>query len=162
MLNRYNARTVLGTPLNSWDVFMEGYFRLSSKLKDVTALKKFACEHKWQHDFDFETELCKHNRCVIIADTGLNIVFVSRNITAINGYLPDELIGKPLNLFQGIKIDPNIKSLTQDAISMVEPFKAIIVNYRKNRTKYNCEINGFAVFNKQKELVNLVVFKKII
>ena len=147
-------------PLNSWDIFIQGFQRNSQMLKDITFLKKYAQENKWNHDFNFGQKILHQAFSIIVTDLDLNIIFASHNMFEINGYLPAEVIGEKPAIFQGKETDPVIKDKISSAIRNREVFEETIINHRKNGTPYRCVIQGHPVFNRKQELVNFITFEK--
>ena len=96
---------------------------------------------------------------VIITDPNLNIVFASANIYQLNGYTPEEVIGKTPKLFQGENTCTKTSKRIRMAIDKHQPFSERILNYKKNKEVYYCTINGYPVFNQKGDLVNYLAFE---
>lgn len=118
-------------PLNSWDIYIQGFQRNSLLLKDITNLKKYAVENKWNHDFNFNQKIFHQGLTIIVTEPDLRIVFASHNMLEMNGYLPTEVIGNKLSMFQGIDTDQVVKDKVSVVVSNKLPFEVSILNYRK-------------------------------
>ena len=47
------------------------------------------------------------------------------------------------------------------AIGKREPFKAILLNYKKNGETYFCEIEAYPKFNAEGTFLNYIAFEKV-
>lgn len=157
--DQHNA-TYPAAPLLCWDIFMEGYRRLMQLGDDLQTLNKLAKTRKWKHAFDFEQQLARQGDTLLVTDSHLRIVYASSNMMAMNGYTPDEVIGKSPRMFQGPGTIPETRGVIRDAVARQIPFEAMLVNYSKNGEAYDCHIKGFPLFNAQKELVNFIAFER--
>ena len=136
-------------PLVSWDVFSDSYFKqliASKKAMDIKKINAYAKRHGWKNDLqtifdatDFEA--------IILCDKNQNIVWVNEGFTNMTGYTKKEVLGKTPKLLQGAKTDP--KATTEIALNLKKnnPFKTQLLNYRKNKQPYNCEIQIFPLGN---------------
>jgi PAS domain S-box-containing protein len=79
---------------------------------------------------------------VIVTDAKLEIVFASHNMTKMNGYVEEEVIGRSPKMFQGHSSNVLTSSKIRKAISQ-QPFEQTVVNYNKNGEIYICLIKGF-------------------
>jgi hypothetical protein len=149
----------VSAPLLSWDIFMEGYWKKMSLAEDKLKLDKMARLHLWQQQWNIETLLLKQGKVIVVTDPFLHIVFASSNITAMNGYTVAEITGKTPKLFQGENTDKNIIIDIRNAIRERRNFHVSLINYKKNKEPYHCNIEGFPVFNKKKQLVNFIAFE---
>ena len=151
-----------GAPLMCWDIFMDGYQKKIQLAEDICTLNKLSIKQKWQHSFDFETELFRSGNTILVTDPKQHIIYASSSIFLMNGYLPGEIIGKRPFIFQGTNTCPQIKASIRQSINDRSVFEQTIVNYCKNGAPYNCHIKGFPVFNHKKELANFIAFETAI
>lgn len=149
----------VSAPLLSWDIFMEGYWKNMSLAEDKLELDKLARMQSWQQKWNIETLLLKQGKVIIVTDPFLHIVFASSNITAMNGYTVAEITGKTPKLFQGENTDKNIANDIRNAIQERRTFHVSLINYKKNKEPYQCNIEGSPVFNREKQLVNFIAFE---
>ena len=99
---------------------------------------------------------------IVVTDVNLKIVFASKNIIKMNGYLPSEVIGKHPKIFQGEATNLETSKQIGLAIKNQKPFKQVITNYCKDGSLYKCEIQGFPVFDKSGVLINFIAFEKMV
>lgn len=147
-------------PLLCWDIFMEGYRRLMQMGDDLQTLNKLANTRKWKHLFNFEHELVQRGYTLLVTDHNLKIEYASSNIIAMNGYSPNEVIGKSPRMFQGEATRLESRHIIRNAVEEQIPFETIVINYTKNGEPYDCHIKGFPLFNAKQELVNFIAFEK--
>ncbi|MCO4293704.1 PAS domain-containing protein [Solitalea sp. MAHUQ-68] len=159
ILNRNKAKLQI-SPLHSWDIFMDGYRDVSLTIKDIVQLKKLASKNNWQHVFDFEEMLGKQGYATLVTNTSLKIVYASHNLFRMRGYLTEEVLGRQLMLFQEELIDRESSTEFKSAMDQKKEFIMIVACSKKNGERYDCEIKGFPIFNKQNELVNFLLFEK--
>ena len=103
----------------------------------------------------------KENDVLIVTNTHFEIVFASKNIFDMNGYFPNEVIGKSPKMFQG----PLTSRVSLDSIKVAVqkqlPFTQIITNYKKDGSLYECEINAVPKFDAKGNLVNYIAFERL-
>ena len=148
-----------GRPLMCWDIFMEGYHRRLELADDIQQLTLLSKSQSWQHSLDMEHQLVWLNRTLLVTDLGLNIVYASSNMFAMNGYTPDEVIGKKPSLFQGKETSTDTKLFIRQSIEKRVPFETNIVNYRKNGDTYMCRLEEYPLYNHKNALVNFIAFE---
>jgi PAS domain S-box-containing protein len=118
-------------------------------------------QRKWRVKENLNS-IVNNRKCeVIVTNPHLEIVFASRDIYKMNGYYPNELIGKTPRIFQGEHTSELAKSNIKQAISQQLPFKEVVFNYKKDGTTYFCEIEAFPKFDKNGVLLNYIAFEKI-
>ncbi|WP_336517221.1 PAS domain-containing protein [Pollutibacter soli] len=147
------------SPLMCWDLFIEGYDAKMGMAADRADLIRMASSNHWKHNFDFESELFRCGNTIIVTDPSILIVLATRNMFKMNGYLPQEVIGKKPSMFQGEGTSKETTRAIRNAINQRQHFEATLVNYRKNGEAYPCFIRGYPVFNKSGELVNFIAFE---
>lgn len=145
-------------PLKSWDIFMMSYDRLMEKAKDIADINSIAEQHQWSNVPDYDKRI-KNDTVVVITDTSEHIVYASSNIYLLTGYLPSELIGKKPRMLQGEETDKNISAGIRTAINNTIAFQAEMINYKKDGSKYNCNIEGLPIFNKDNIHTHYIAFE---
>lgn len=147
-------------PLMSWDIFSHGFSNIQEVIKDHSALKKMKEKNNWTSDWNFKDEL-QNDTVIVVTDVKLNIVFASKNIIKMNGYTPNEVVGKSPKMFQGIKTDTKTSNQIREAIKSQKPFEKVVLNYCKDGSPYKCHIKGYPVFNERGIITNFIAFEKI-
>jgi PAS domain S-box-containing protein len=148
-------------PLLCWDIFMNSYRRKIVLLEDAKSIYDLSKKFKWKHNWDFRQKIVSENKIVIITTSTFEIVTASSNITEMNGYEVNEIIGKYPSMFQGIETRETSRQLIREAIKELRPFETNIINYHKRGNPYNCHIQGYPVFNIYNQLSHFIAFEDI-
>ena len=126
---------------------------------DCNKLSLIASSSKWVvNDWDFKNKL--KEEVIIVTDTKLEIVFASHNLTKMNGYREEEVMGRSPKMFHGSATNSLTSNEIRKAIQLQEPFEKTVLNYKKNGDTYLCLIKGFPVFNRKGELSHFIAFEK--
>jgi PAS domain S-box-containing protein len=161
-MNKEIQNIPASAPLLCWDIFMEGYHRRMEYAGDVQHLNKLSEQKKWQQSWNFEDELFRQHKTILVTDSSLHINYATSNIFAMNGYTPKDVIGKSPKMFQGKETSTDARAMIRRAITDYLPFETTILNYRKNGSPYHCHIKAYPVFNNKKSLVNFIAFENLV
>ena len=136
-------------PLISWDVFSESYFKhlnSSKKTMDLKKIKAFAKHYHWKNDID---ALFDENdfEAIILTDKNQNIIWVNEGFTTMTGYAKKEVLKKTPGFLQGNKTSKKKTAEIRFRLKEDKPFSTSLVNYRKNKSTYNCEVHIFPLYN---------------
>ena len=146
-------------PLLSWDLYSVFFRNLMGAQHDLALLTQMAKLYKWNLSLDFDDEL-KTNDAILITNVDLQIVFASQGIASMSGYQPTEVVGNSPKMFQGKETSADERAKIRKAISNVQPFDTVLVNYRKNGETYDCHIRSFPIYNKKGELTHFIALEK--
>ncbi|MEM8998719.1 MAG: PAS domain-containing protein [Bacteroidota bacterium] len=156
----YSSIDFSSFPLISWDVFSHSFYKTYHGLNDISRLIDLSKENNWKHPSAFKDEILDKNHVIVVTDLHLNIVHATHNIYDMNGYRPEEILGKQPKIFQGKDTcQRTIKSIA-NAIKNEVPFETIILNYRKDGTPYKCWIKGTPIRDEQNKLVNFIAYER--
>ncbi len=156
----YSALDLKSLPLMSWDIYGLYFDILCKNYDDVIALLRLSEDNKWSYISKFNEALLQKEQVILVTDTQLNIVHATHNIVRMNGYSPDEIVGKRPKLFQGKGTSKKTTGQIRKAIESRMPFEAVILNYRKDGSTYNCWLRGEPIFDTSGELVNFIAYEK--
>lgn len=157
---QHNTAAIVGMPLVSWDIYSQFLFQTNALINDVNSLNQIAIKNQWKSVWDFKENL-QEKTVIVVTDAHLNIVFATKNIKNMNGYTPNEIVGKSPKMFQGKETDLQVSSEIRQAIINKVPFEKNVINYCKDGSLYKCHIKGFPVFNHKGEVTNFIAFEKI-
>lgn len=148
-------------PLLCWDIVMEGTARRIEFAKDITTLQNLMKANRWHTVLERAVDSCIiwENKTVIVTNPALEIILATKNMYEMNGYLPDEVIGRHPKIFQGEATSAASRKQIKTAIEKKLPFDCDIINYRKDRSIYTCHIEAYPIFNKQGQLVNFIALE---
>ncbi|KAA1243925.1 PAS domain-containing protein [Aquimarina sp. RZ0] len=157
MAQYYKSISTHILPLFSWEFYGEHFSAMSSFKEDLEMLKKIT--QKWNFDRNYQKELINKKSVIVITNTKLTIVYASHNIEKMNGYTPEEIIGSSPKMFQGANTCNQTSKMVRQAVKKQQPFEVSILNYKKDKSTYVCNIKGFPVLNKRGKLVNYIAFE---
>ena len=148
-------------PLLCWDIIMEGTSRRTEFNKDITALQNLMKVHNWHLIMERTIDNCIvwENKTILVTNPALQIILATKNIYQMNGYKPEEVIGKHPKMFQGEETSITSREIIKVAIDKQLPFDCNIINYRKDRTLYTCHIECYPIINKKGQLVNYLALE---
>lgn len=145
-------------PLLSWEFYIEHHGSLGCFKSDIEQLSQL--NRKWMFNHNFIREFVLEKSVVIVTNPDLSIVFVSHNIEQLNGYTPKEVLGKSPKLFQGEGTCERTSAAIRKAVAAHKPFKEVLLNYKKDKQTYMCNIKGYPIFDHRGQLVNYIAFEK--
>ncbi len=149
--------------LSCWDVCTEGLERRIYLSEDLVALKKIVKRQKWNRQpFSVDEKLLWGDKVIIVTDETFQIIHATKNMFAMNGYTPDDVIGRTPKIFQGKRTEPLAKEKIRNAINNKKPFEAILTNYKKDGSIYKCHVEGYPVLDTQSKLVNFIAFENAV
>ena len=157
----YKKLKINSLPLTSWDFYGENFAGICNDVQDITSLSKLANKNAWTfNNHLFKEELQDKGHVIVVTDASLTIVYATKNIWKMNGYRPEQIIGKKPKVFQGEKTCEKSLKLISIAISEQRSFETIVTNYRKDGSTYKCWIHGQPVFDKTGKVVNFIAFER--
>lgn len=155
----HDSLDIITVPIKSWSFHHEHLNELKEIYIDCNKLSVIARASKWsKKDWDFKSKL--EEEVVIVTNAKLEIVFASKNMTKMNGYIEEEVIGKSPKMFQGVGSSRESSAEIRNAIQREQPFEKMVLNYNKNGETYLCLIKGFPVFNIKGQLSHFIAFEK--
>ena len=156
----YNALNIKSLSINSWDIYASFFHEVCNSHNDINQLRKLAKKNKWSYLENFDEVLFQKKHVIVVTDQHLKIVHATQNIREMNGYRPEEIVGKKPKIFQGIGTCEKTSKAIGLAVSNKKSFEVKILNYRKDNSTYICWIKGEPIFNKTGEVVNFIAYEK--
>lgn len=137
--------------LVSWDIHLQNYHQITSNLeidKDLAYIKNLAKQYNWENNID---SIINNNsfEAIVITDLSRKIVWVNNGFTDMTGYPKNFALNKTPNFLQGSETSEATKKRIRKKLQNNEPFKEIIINHKKDRTSYKCEVQIFPLYNKE-------------
>lgn len=135
--------------LLSWDIFMDGYQKRmieAKKEKELKEVLSFAKKFNWKNDLNLAFSENDYE-ALIITDKHQNIIWVNDGFTSMTGYSKKFAVNKTPKFLQGEETSLKTKKLIKGKLAENKPFKEIIINYKKDNTTYNCEVNIIPLYN---------------
>lgn len=141
---------IVPVPLTSWEFY--NLPRAEQKeFNDIQA--------NWVEKINYVSVKKDKNIAVLVTDANLKIVFASSNIMEMNGYDYKEIIGNSPKMFQGKETSLESRQIIRKAVEKLQPFKEVILNYKKNGETYLCQIEAYPKFDKKGNFVNYIAFE---
>jgi len=147
-------------PLMSWD--MSGKAPCSvidfwNIKEDILSLHNFSKKHDW--NVDVQKILSLQYQALILTDSLQQISWVNTGFTEMTGYPADEAIGKTPRFLQGKNTSTAVKESISNALHKSRPFTKKVLNYRKNREEYICQLTIFPLLNKTNEITHFLALE---
>ena len=136
-------------PLLSWDVYSDYNYMVLERIKinrDIETVKAFAKKSCWKNEIDL---LFKNQdfEALIITDFDQKIIWVNDGFTEMTGYTKAFARNKKSNFLQGTNTLPDTRNQIRNQLKELKPFTAIITNYRKDKSSYECEVRIIPMYN---------------
>jgi len=129
-------------PLISWDIFINSYqnnLRQFEKYSDIEKVKELADKFNWKTKID-SLIVESDYEAIVITDMGQNIIWVNNGFTEMTGYSKKFALNKRPTFLQGEATSEETKARIREHLRLDKPFKEVIINYKKDKTPYKCEV----------------------
>ncbi len=156
----YATQQINALPLISSDVSGEFFNRVCEGSRDITALHHMAKTHHWATLPKLNEALICNRQVIVVTDADLKIVHASHNIEEMNGYSAAEVVGKSPKIFQGEATCKETTKNISKAVRNKTSFEAVVLNYRKDGTPYNCWIKADPILNESGTVVHFIAYEK--
>lgn len=136
-------------PLVSWDIFSDHYFKnlnASRKQLDLKKVKNYARKYHWKNNIEKLFESVDFST-IILTDINKKIIWVNEGFSTMTGYSRKEVLDKSPKILQGPKTSEQKKSALATHLNQDKPYSTTLINYRKNKSTYKCEVHIFPLFN---------------
>ncbi len=97
---------------------------------------------------------------LVLTDHTQTIQWVNKGFSKMTGYPAKFALGKSPKFLQGEETDPNSKRRIREQLVNNKIFTEIVINYRKNRDRYKCEITIIPLRNRQNSLTHYLAIEK--
>lgn len=138
-------------PLRSWDIYNEHFANQILSLKQqkaITSFKELAKEFQWKNNWN-EVFEDKNFDALVLTNHIVEIQWVSEGFTEMTGYSSRFAINRTPHFLQGEGTDRAVLNRIRQKLSRNEPFTEVLVNYKKDKTPYKCEISVIPLINER-------------
>lgn len=137
--------------LMSWDVFMDGFHERMFDTKQKNEIKQilyFAGKFNWRNNM---RAIFSENEyeAIVITDKHQKIIWVNDGFTSMTGYSKTFAINKTPKFLQGEQTSSETRKRIKAKIQRDKPFKDVIVNHRKDKSIYKCELKIFPLYGEE-------------
>ncbi|MBF8149399.1 PAS domain-containing protein [Winogradskyella sp. F6397] len=149
--HKIGTRKSKSMPLLSWDIYRDGYHKRMTEAKKKIELEKvlsFAKQFNWQNDLEIAFAENDYE-ALIITDINQKIIWVNDGFTSMTGYSKSFALNKTPRFLQGEKTSLRTKAKIKSKIELNKPFKEVIVNHRKDKSIYKCEVKIIPLYHKE-------------
>jgi len=160
LIDKSESTKFTAHPLMSWDISGKSpcaVIDFWDIKEDFAQLDQFSKEYNW--DIDIQNLLKLQYQAIILTDAQQEICWVNTGFTEMTGYPASEAIGKTPRFLQG----KNTSSVTTKGISKEirknRPFTKKVLNYKKDREEYICQLTIFPLFNKDKNITHFLALE---
>jgi len=147
-------------PLMSWDISGKApcsvidYWDIK---EDIARLDRFSQQYKW--DIDIQKILKLQYQAIILTDAQQQICWVNTGFTEMTGYHSSEAIGKSPRFLQGKNTSATARNSISKAIKKNRPFTKKVLNYKKSKEEYICQLTIFPLFNGEKKITHFLALE---
>ena len=149
------------SPLLSMDIFSGSHFQSLEKGRkrmDLASLLIHDTEKEWR--FDHELILSKDYDALVLTDANQTIKWVNKGFSKMTGYPANYALGKQPKFLQGAGTKPEIRERIREKLCKTDIFSETVVNYRKNKEEYVCEITIIPLLNSRSNLTHFLAIEK--
>lgn len=138
-------------PLMSWDISGQAYHRRIQDIQkenDLNKLLYFAEKHHWNNSI---TDILENRNyeALVLTDSTQKIVWVNKGFSEMTGYSAKFAVNRSPSFLSGPETSLISRKRIAEKLNAGMPFKEVIVNYRKNKDRYNCELNIFPLYSNE-------------
>ncbi|MCV6630871.1 MAG: PAS domain-containing protein [Flavobacteriaceae bacterium] len=138
-------------PLLAWEVFIEDFDKkvvAAQKSMELQQVLSFAKKYKWKNDLEHAFSQIDYE-ALIITDKNQNIIWVNNGFTEMTGYTKKFALNKTPRFLQGENTSIEAKKRIRKKITQNQPFQDVIVNHRKDKIPYKCEVTIIPLYHKK-------------
>jgi PAS domain S-box-containing protein len=157
---KHAIKPVKTMPLLSWDLTGNASSKIiaDSKIAERIKLRELAIKHLW--NIDIETVLDNPYEVVVVTNAEREICWVSDTFTAMTGYSVNYAVGRTPKFLQGINTTPESRQKIKKHLKAKKTFSTTIVNYRKNKEEYICEVKIIPIANFNDEVTHYIALER--
>ena len=148
--------------LISWDILAMHLLTMKkegSKEKDLAELQKLKKKFGWQVNLNFLLDSEPYD-AIVVTDDQQKIVWVNEGFRGMTGYPRNFAVGKTPGFLQGPLTCPVIKQRIATGVSHKKMIREVIINYKKNRKLYHCQVSIQAIENPVNSTIHFIALEK--
>jgi len=157
---KHAVKPVKTLPLISWDIAAPDFVKTIDEPKnpDSVVLGQLAVKNLWNIDID--SLLKERYEAVVVTTVNKEIYWASTGFTAMTGYSSHYAIGRNPNFLQGKNTSAETRKKIRQHLEAKKPFSGTIVNYRKNKEEYLCEVKIIPITNFNDEVTHFIALER--
>ncbi len=151
----------ISSPLLSMDLFLSNFQKaLESGRKKSDLNYILDLDPVYNAQFDHSLILQKEYDALVLTDVDQTIKWVNKGFSKMTGYTAGYALGKTPKFLQGKKTEQDTNRRIRQRLENTEIFSEVVVNYRKNKEEYLCEITIIPLLNNNKHLTHFLAIEK--
>lgn len=151
----------ISSPLLSMDLFLGNFQKaLESGRKKSDLNYILDLDPVYNTQFDHSLILQKDYDALVLTDVDQTIKWVNKGFSKMTGYTAGYALGKTPKFLQGKKTGQDTNRRIRQRLENKEIFSEVVVNYRKNKEEYLCEITIIPLLNNNKHLTHFLAIEK--
>lgn len=153
--------TAVCAPLLSMDLYSRNFhhsLELGKRKLDLSYLLQL--EPELNSSFDHKLILQQYYDALVLTDIDQKITWVNKGFTKMTGYPAGFALGKSPKFLQGINTSTKTTQRIRQQLGNQGIFSEIVINYRKNKEEYKCEITIIPLFNNNQSLTHYLAIEK--
>ncbi|WP_420552867.1 PAS domain-containing protein [Tenacibaculum aiptasiae] len=145
--------------LLSWGI--QDLFTVNTLADDLKHIHKLANNFDWGNNFN---SILKENsyESLVITNSNKQIIWVNSGFKKMTGYDNEFAIGKSPVFLQGEKTTDTSREKIRKKLLKNKPFKEVIINYKKDRSTYKCELKIFPLYAQNETTHFLALEKEVV
>ena len=143
-------------PLLSWDLSNPS----RAYNDDQAMLREFAQNFNWK--FDVSGVLRASYEALVLTDASQTILWANDGFEKMTGYTVDYAVGRKPDFLQGPKTSGESRRDISQNLRRKEPFKSVIVNYKKSGEEYLCEVRVIPIADATNQVTHFLALERAI
>ena len=136
-------------PLKSFALYTDYFSAEMNNLdreNDINMVKEFASKYNWSDNLDniFKNE---DFEAIVLTNKKQEIIWVNDGFKEMTGFNKKFALKKTPSFLQGANTCEKTRDNIRKKIQLNKPFIGTVINYKKNKHPYRCEIKIFPLFS---------------
>lgn len=156
-----NAKNHKQLPLLCWDIVSMSLLKKTKSLvprDDFEQLSDFKKLFGWK--VDLELLLDVPYDAIVITDKEQIIQWTNSGFKTMTGYSANYAKGRYPSFLQGDKTSEQSKKVIKNSLFSSKVIRSTLVNYRKNKEEYLCDLTIYPLVNEKEELTHFIALEK--
>ena len=138
-------------PLLSWDIYIQHYHKHLKQIEKESELEQvneLAEKFNWKNDMNTLINESEYE-AIVVTDINQKIIWVNNGFTEMTGYSKKFAVNKRPSFLQGARTSEKTKNIIRENIKKDISFKEVIINYKKDKTPYVCEVQIIPLYGEE-------------
>ena len=127
-------------------------------LSEREVLETYRRQFGW--DVYLDSLLGQPYTAIVLTDLHRTILWTNKGFTEMTGYSRRYAVGKKPSFLQGKDTDPKALRRIRRKLGEGKPFTEILLNYRKNKESYFCEVSVTQLVDRENRVTHFIALEK--